>query len=680
MAHYAKSEFEELESEIKNAIQKNKEFGELLRNDISKKKRICFFEIWKTLDHDTQYAILRRHLWENKNPSEGYKYLVQLIERNFIKTVFSTNLDYLLEKSLSIKGFYQPDNFVVIVNGKDRPDEITEQLNSSRVPLKILKLHGSLESPKSYAFRPEEIFDFERKIKPDLSRFINQSLIVVGYSGQDRDVHVLFEKEGKEIYFVKPTIPETESEISQILSVRGKGKIINGNDGNFDIFFRKLVEYTEELESNYSLGSEQLENKFSSSVLTEMNASKTSSTNNGPGSEPTQVLPHQTVQEFKEKTIVKSEINSIGDSFLAIDHRLETINRNLEAINYFLETSPKRSNAYFKTNITAVGLTGSGKTCYLIGMYCQALAESTSFTLSTDKDSDRFLEYQWMSMCDSSLGRNRFPECTDEISKYDFKLKSNYEEIMSFEWIEYPGGLLKYSTKKSEMTANIMSDLKRSSCLLLFIDGEIFGKKIDDPYTKLIQNGARTYTKFLNIFEDENHFIPPVVIVITKYDICDESRSSEDIIMCIQEGFPVLFSPNDLGYKKLASIIPITLGKNITKNDYQGEIDPRNIHLPIAFSILCALISRFESLKSKNNEINTQITKNSSNFLQRLANKSEIEKMRRSVEANNSILNKLSENAVKLQNELVQRSIPTYLNGNKVDSKNLLREYILQNG
>lgn len=244
LEQHAKSEFDKWESEIKDATQKEKRFGEFLRNEIGKEKRTRFFEIWSLLDHDTQYSILRKHLWEDKNPSEGYKSLVKLIKKGFIKTIFSTNLDNLMEKALHNSG-YQPGDFVIVVNGKDRPEEIMDQLNSSRNPLKIVKLHGTLESPKSYAFRQEEIFDFEKKIKPDLSQLINQSLIIVGYSGQDRDVDLLFEDEGKEIHFVKPSKPEAESRMSQTLTVRGKGKIIDGDDGKFDTFFEKLLKYVE---------------------------------------------------------------------------------------------------------------------------------------------------------------------------------------------------------------------------------------------------------------------------------------------------------------------------------------------------------------------------------------------------------------------------------------------------
>ncbi|WIM45358.1 SIR2 family protein [Methanosarcina mazei] len=245
LEQHAKSEFEKWENEIEKATKENKKFGELLGNEIGKEKRTRFFEIWGTLDHETQYSILRPHLWDDKKPSEGYENLAKLVKKGYIKKILSTNLENLLEKALNNVGCYQPDDFVVVVNGKDRHEELVEQLNSSRSSLKITKLHGSLESPKSYAFKQDEISDFAKKIKPDLSRLINQSLIIVGYSGQDRDVDLLFEDEGKEIHFVNPSKPEAESRISQILAVRGKGKIIDGNDGKFDTFFEKLLKYVE---------------------------------------------------------------------------------------------------------------------------------------------------------------------------------------------------------------------------------------------------------------------------------------------------------------------------------------------------------------------------------------------------------------------------------------------------
>lgn len=323
------------------------------------------------------------------------------------------------------------------------------------------------------------------------------------------------------------------------------------------------------------------------------------------------------------------------------------------------------------TKITVAGLTSSGKTCYLTGMYYRMSAGLKNFTLSTDEDSDLYFERQWEKMCNSSLGDDRFPPLTDQVSKYDFKLKYSFKEIINFEWIDYPGGSLKFSSTENEMTADFMENLKESSCLILFIDGKIFSKDVDDPALQLLQNGARTYTKLINIFEEENESVPPVVIVITKYDLC--SRSSEEVKNYIKEGFPVLFTPAEQdGYEKLVSIIPVTLGKNITENNYRGEVNPRHIHLPIAFAIWCTLKNYIGYVEAENDSVTSRIADNSRGLIQRWINKSEIESMRHSIEINNLVLERLSNDAARLLNELNQNKIPTFLNGTEVDLASIM--------
>ena len=138
-----------------------------------------------------------------------------------------------------------------------------------------------------------------------------------------------------------------------------------------------------------------------------------------------------------------------------------------------------------ENKITVAGTTGSGKTCYLTGMYCIMSTGLNNFTLSTDEDSDLSFERLWDNMCNTTLGTGRFPQSTDEVIKYNFKLKYSFREIMNFEWIDYPGASLKYSSKENRMTAEFMSSLKKSSSLLLFIDGEIFSTKYNDPAKEL---------------------------------------------------------------------------------------------------------------------------------------------------------------------------------------------------
>ena len=253
LQNHESAQFDNWQIKIKEATSIDVKYGDLLRQEIEKEKRGKFFDAWNRLDGDSKYSILRKHLWEGKSPSDGYIDLAHLMKMGYIKTILSTNLDNLLEKALQNIGAYSPDDFIVVVNKKDREEEVLEQLDSSRPSLKIVKLHGTLESPRSYAFTPDEIFDFEKNIKPNLSQIINQSLIVIGHSMQDRDIDMLFESEGKEIHFINLNKPEIESRIDNILKVRRQGSIIEGDDGKFDNFFQKLRQHIRKESNDLSI-------------------------------------------------------------------------------------------------------------------------------------------------------------------------------------------------------------------------------------------------------------------------------------------------------------------------------------------------------------------------------------------------------------------------------------------
>jgi hypothetical protein len=245
-------QLEAWQKEVAEATLKDARFGDLLANDINEKKLSRFFETWSMLDTESRYAILRKHLWDDKTPSEGYVDLAHLVKGHYLGTILSTNLDNLMEKALSKVGLLSPENFIVVVNGKDSPEEVTDQTENQRASITLVKLHGSLESPRSYAFTLEELFDFERTIKPSLIRTINQSLLVVGHRMQDRDINILFEEEGKEIHFVNPVRPKLGSPMDSVLKVRGLGSVIDGAEGAFDNFFGQLRTHIESASTEVS--------------------------------------------------------------------------------------------------------------------------------------------------------------------------------------------------------------------------------------------------------------------------------------------------------------------------------------------------------------------------------------------------------------------------------------------
>jgi hypothetical protein len=64
--------------------------------------------------------------------SEGYRDLAHLIAAGYFELALSTNLDNLLERALNDAGRREPEHFVVSVNGRDKPEDVRYQLESSR--------------------------------------------------------------------------------------------------------------------------------------------------------------------------------------------------------------------------------------------------------------------------------------------------------------------------------------------------------------------------------------------------------------------------------------------------------------------------------------------------------------------------------------------------------------------
>ncbi len=313
--------FENWENDIKKAKEINKEYEELLKEKINKEKRILFFKEWDSIDLKTRRAILEQHLLKNKNPSVGYNFLVKLIKKGYIKTVFSTNLDVLLETALNNSEI----EFERIVIREDTHDEIVSRLRLPNNNVRIIKLHGTLEYPTSYKFTKKELFGFEKEIKACLSQLINQSLIIVGYSGRDRDIDLLFEDEVDEIYFVNPTHPCEESRIYQTLAHRKTFQIIEGEDGEFDTFFEKLATHVELKEGDGDSASKPTDGKGDDS-----DAKPSKSV----GSKQTHLKSFYTLTEFSSRYLESTNL---------LNHTYPFIGRNeiLSQLNSFVESDKK---------------------------------------------------------------------------------------------------------------------------------------------------------------------------------------------------------------------------------------------------------------------------------------------------------------------------------------------------
>lgn len=336
------------------------------------------------------------------------------------------------------------------------------------------------------------------------------------------------------------------------------------------------------------------------------------------------------------------------------------------------------------TQITILGMSGAGKTCYLLGLYYKMGSGMKGYTITTDEDTDVQLRDRYAKMCDQSLGIERFPVGTDNISKYTFNLECGYKPIMSFDWVDYPGGIL---NRKNEGNLDEYEDVKKSinqsSSLFICVDGSLLvGDDIEEKIDRVKDGCSSVINTFFSEYFASNNQLPPTAIVVTKYDLCHQDTDEDELCEIIEEAFSPFFVKDE--NLKIVTIIPVSIGKNIMDNDYSGRLKPMNIHLPIFMGIWFALSKKIQDYAKKidlekdesNKEVdrlrnkrakeeNKLIFKNK-NEIQRLADRIR-DKESKNAKKNQEMgefLDAMSNNSDKLIKEL--ETIPyVYINGER---------------
>lgn len=276
--------------------------------------------------------------------------------------------------------------------------------------------------------------------------------------------------------------------------------------------------------------------------------------------------------------------------------------------------------------ITMLGVSGAGKTCYMLGLYATMQLGLQGFTLATtDMDEDLRLTSLWERMLDEE-GESRWPPGTGgEPYQYEFDFSYGMKPLISFDWLDYRGGAMKDLSTQEDVQI-LTKRLLKSSCVFLCVSGEHLKEEVNDEMELrdiARKAGIDRMNKFLtelakNLKKSQRPF--PIVIVITKYDQCAERAqdkvSREKLFDDIKELFNPLFQPEK---DWLVMLCPVTLGKGLEKDSLTGKIQPRNLHLPLVF----ALYAKFrEDVMTEQEKLNdTQIrldTIRNSNWLQRI--------------------------------------------------------------
>ena len=246
------------------------------------------------------------------------------------------------------------------------------------------------------------------------------------------------------------------------------------------------------------------------------------------------------------------------------------------------------------SRFTILGETGSGKTCYLLGMYYEmSMGEAGYTVVATNEEDDAKLAERYERLKDKSRGQSRFPDPTDQSQKYNFMLAYDYEGIVDFEWVDYPGGWLDVRERRKLSSRDDYNAVKESiiysDTLFICIDGEnLVGNDTRAKIRKVATKCSRNINPYLTELKKEVKGFPPIVIIVTKYDMCMNDTDADEIKEIVQHEkvFGSLFKSND----NFIAVIPVSLGDTLMDDSYSGDLDPINISLPILLGVNFALI------------------------------------------------------------------------------------------
>ena len=246
-----------------------------------------------------------------------------------------------------------------------------------------------------------------------------------------------------------------------------------------------------------------------------------------------------------------------------------------------------------------LGEDGSGKTCYLLGMYYAMSMDTANYmVVATDPYADRFLLRRCQMLKDKSRGRSRFPAGTEQVEKFKFNLWHNYETIHSFEWMDYPGGFLDFwgRNESSQVYQEFKKFILESEMVFICIDGaNLTSSSTSQKIRKVKTRCARQINPYLTELLRHKGSLPPIGMLVTKYDMCIDDTDADEIREIVEEAFEGLFSDND----NFIAIIPVSLGNTLEDDDCHGELEPLNVHLPILMGINFTLRKQVKKLSEE---------------------------------------------------------------------------------
>jgi len=183
----------------------------------------------------------------NVEPSIGYFHLANLISRGVIETILTTNFDNLLEQALY--KIMPIGDIKVLIRGEVSDDYIADFIEKGIPKIKIIKLHGDLQS-NIFFYEDQDTYEFSPKLEKVLKSKLELGNIIAGSAMEDVDLLSLFKNKKAHNIYVNPKKPNKTTKDFLMLSNSPKQIISNLSKssarnqeisiGEFDSFFTEL--------------------------------------------------------------------------------------------------------------------------------------------------------------------------------------------------------------------------------------------------------------------------------------------------------------------------------------------------------------------------------------------------------------------------------------------------------
>lgn len=247
--------------------------------------------------------------------------------------------------------------------------------------------------------------------------------------------------------------------------------------------------------------------------------------------------------------------------------------------------------------ITMLGVSNSGKTCFIYAMYDFMQKSQNGFTFITnDPDVDMDLNEGWESIALDGI----WPNGTVETSFYDFTVLFKSRPVMQFSWCDYRGGAITGRSTEQD-SKDLHERIKDSKCLIVCIGADTI-KKIISGDTHSGRELVRLNSLLARFAAMQTRRIP-IIFALTKADLYTQ-QEHQQLLGVIRSYFSSLYEP---GAGWLFAIVPVTLGKFDNSGEggatINGTVAPKNIHIPVMFFLHSILKERIRGIQNKLNGI-----------------------------------------------------------------------------